>query len=232
ILAGPAGPQACAIKGSRVPGSLLEIAAAGRRYWGVPRQVQDAAAEVDERPPSHCIVWGHSMSDNSPTQNCLELMALAGAMAKGDIAKIPILVQTCGVHGRLVGDMATASQSMVSAVALWGMIRTIRVEMPQVQILTMDFAPGLSSLQIPRMLRPPAGVAESCYYNKTRWESQIVSVPSLLRRELKRDNLTGTGPAGEHARGKQVTKFVRKTFAWVGSNAKMDFCWYRQDWKA
>ncbi|CAE8662628.1 unnamed protein product, partial [Polarella glacialis] len=115
ILAGPAGPQACAIKGSRVPGSLLEIAAAGRRYWGVPRQVQDAAAEVDERPPSHCIVWGHSMSDNSPTQNCLELMALAGAMAKGDIAKIPILVQTCGVHGRLVGDMATASQSMVSA---------------------------------------------------------------------------------------------------------------------
>eukprot|EP00913_Durusdinium_trenchii_P019346 g18187.t1 len=79
ILLSPAGPQACHLRHSRVPGSLLDIVASGRNYWGTPRMVVDAAAEADERPPAHCVVFGTALSDNSATQMCLELMDLIGA---------------------------------------------------------------------------------------------------------------------------------------------------------
>ncbi|CAJ1330407.1 unnamed protein product [Effrenium voratum] len=61
ILLSPAGPQACHIKHSRVPGSLLDIVASGRNYWGTPRTVVDAATEADERPPAHCVVFATAM---------------------------------------------------------------------------------------------------------------------------------------------------------------------------
>lgn len=232
LVSADAGPLVCGLKGSRVPGSLLEIAAAGRKYWGVPRQVDDPVAEMEERPPSHCVIWGHSMADNSPSQNCLDLMMLVGAMAKGEIAKIPIIVQTCGVYGRGCGDIAPGSMSMVSAVTIWGMIRTCRTEMPQVPILTLDFAPGMTCQQIPRMLKPPIGVAESCYYNNSRWESQIAAVPSLFRRDLKRDNLAGkTNINSQDGKKQQASKFVRKPFSWVGPSVKLDYCWFRQEWR-
>jgi len=235
ILLSPAGPQACHMKHSRVPGSLLDVVASGRNYWGTPRHVVDAAAEADERPPAHCVVFGTSLSDNSATQMCLEFMDLVGAMAKGEVPKIPVIVQTRGVFGRLCGDMVTGHMTQVAAVTLWGLLRTCRVEMPQVPILSLDFAPGMSTAQIPRQLKPPQGVAETAYYNKSRWEPQLSEVPSLLRRDLKKDNLTGLGSLiseERKAKAEANTKFARKAFSWTGPSTKMDYCWYRQEWKA
>jgi len=57
----------------------------------------------------------------------------------------------------------------------------------------------------------------------------MVALSSLFRRDLKRDNLTGGGG------GKTDTKaarFMRKSFNWTGPSHKLDFCWYRQDWRA
>ncbi|CAK9041625.1 unnamed protein product [Durusdinium trenchii] len=237
ILLSPAGPQACHLRHSRVPGSLLDIVASGRNYWGTPRMVVDAAAEADERPPAHCVVFGTALSDNSATQMCLELMDLIGAMAKGDIPKVPVVVQTRGVFGRLCGDMTYGSMTSVAAVTLWGLIRTARLEMPKVPILTLDFQPTMTVAQITRQLKPPMGVAETAYYNKSRWEPQLAAVPSLLRRDLKRDSLSGGGaiPPGEERKAKAesatATKFSRKAFTWTGPSNKMDYCWYRQEWK-
>ena len=83
---------------------------------------------------------------------CLELMDLIGAMAKGDIPKIPVIVQTRGVFGRLCGDMTYGSMTSVAAVTLWGLIRTARLEMPKVPILTLDFQPTMSIAQITRRI--------------------------------------------------------------------------------
>eukprot|EP00933_Yihiella_yeosuensis_P038129 TRINITY_DN32088_c0_g1_i1.p1 TRINITY_DN32088_c0_g1~~TRINITY_DN32088_c0_g1_i1.p1 ORF type:complete len:794 (+),score=175.52 TRINITY_DN32088_c0_g1_i1:70-2451(+) len=238
LLSASAGPQACPLTSSRVPGNMLDIAAAGRKYWGTPAQVDNPADDVDERPPSHSVVWGHALSDNSPSQMCLDLTMMVGAMAKGDIAKIPIIVNTSGVNGRGCGDMQVGSMSMVSAITLWGVIRTCRAELPQVPILTMDFAAGMTLAEIPRQLRPPLGVFESCYYHGQRWEPQLTAVHSLFRRDLKRDNLTGGGGGYNHKDGSsngdnvRQSKFNRKGFSWTGPSTKLDFCWYRQEWKA
>lgn len=235
ILLSPAGPQACHMKHSRVPGSLLDVVASGRNYWGTPRTVVDAAAEADERPPAQCVVFSTALSDNSPTQMCLELMDLVGAMAKGDVPKIPIIVQTRGVFGRLCGNMATGTMTDVAGVTLWGLLRTMRVEIPKVPILALDFAPGMTTAQIPRQLKPPGGVAETSYYNKSRWEPQLAEVPSLLRRDLKKDSVSALGAMvtdERKAKAEANTKFSRKAFSWTGPSVKMDYCWYRQEWRA
>jgi len=234
ILLSSAGPQACKTKYSRVPGSLLNVVAAGRNYWGTPRQVQNAAAEADERPPSHCVVWSHPLSDCSPSQMCLDFMMLVGAMAKGDVPKLPIVVQTRGVMGRYTGDLTVGTMTNLQAVTLWGLLRTVRQEIAGISILALDFAPGMTTQQIPRQLKPPVGVAETAYYNKMRWEPQLAAVHSLLRRDLKRDNLAGGagGPQQEQSDTKASTKFTRKAFSWTGPSIKMDFCWYRQEWKS
>lgn len=235
ILLSPAGPQACHLRHSRVPGSLLDIVASGRNYWGTPRTVVDAASEADERPPSQCVIFGAAMSENCTTQMCLELMDLIGAMAKGDIPKVPVIVQTRGVYGRLCGDITYGSMTSVAAVTLWGLIRTARLEMPKVPILTLDFQPTMTVAQISRQLKPATGVAETAYYNKSRWEPQLAAVPSLLRRDLKKDTLSvgGAIPPGDErkAKAEAATKFARKAFTWTGPTSKMDYCWYRQEWR-
>ena len=68
-------------------------------------------------------------------------------------------------------------------------------------------------------------------------EMRMRQVPSLLRRDLKRDNLSGGGviPPGEERKAKAesatATKFSRKAFTWTGPSNKMDYCWYRQEWR-
>lgn len=97
---------------------------------------------------------------------CLELMDLIGAMAKGDIPKIPVIVQTRGVFGRLCGDMTYGSMTSVAAVTLWGLIRTARLEMPKVPILTLDFQPTMSIAQITRRISClERGFTMNCLFN-------------------------------------------------------------------
>lgn len=225
----PAGPMKCPIAESSVPKEMLDFAVAGRKYWGVPTQVQsDPTIDAIDRAPTHSIIWAMNLSDNSATQVCVEFGDLVGVMAKGDVAKIPIVVLTCGVYGRLVGEHTNASITNVSAATIWGMARTVRQEIPQVIIQLLDFSEAMTSAQIPRCLRPPVG--ESAYYLGARWEPQMVAVSSLFRRDLKRDNLTGGGGGGQDT--KKAARFMRKSFNWTGPSHKLDFCWYRQEWRA
>eukprot|EP00930_Biecheleria_cincta_P036678 TRINITY_DN2513_c0_g1_i3.p1 TRINITY_DN2513_c0_g1~~TRINITY_DN2513_c0_g1_i3.p1 ORF type:complete len:783 (-),score=193.59 TRINITY_DN2513_c0_g1_i3:266-2578(-) len=235
ILLPPSGPQPCNTRFSRIPGSLLNIVAAGRNYWGVPRTIEDPTAD-DDRPPCHTIIWAHPMSDHSTTQMCLDFMHLVGAMAKNEVSKIPIIVQTRGVQERWCGGMTQGNMTSVMAVALWGLIKTCRTEIPQVPIMVLDFAHGLTTAQIPRQLKPPLGVPETVYFNKSRWEPQLVAVKSLLRADLKRDSMQGGGAGGgstmDDSKKQGGQKFSRKPFSWVGPSIKMDYCWYTQEWKA
>jgi tetratricopeptide (TPR) repeat protein len=229
-----AGPESSTITESTVPKEMMDWAAAGRKYWGVPKHVgPDPTVDAAERAPSHVIVWGGSLSDNVPTQNCIEFGDLVGCMAKGDVAKIPIMVQTCGVNSRMTGQHLPSSFTNMAAVTLWGLVRTVRQEIPQVQIVLLDFNEELTAAQIPRQIRPPIPyVNESAYYHHARYEPQLAQVPSLFRRELKRDNLTGGGGGSQMGDPKKVAKFMRRSFNWTGPTHKLDYCWYRQEWRA
>lgn len=231
LLSESSGPQMCPETESSVKQEWCDIAASGRKFWGVPKHVDPDVVEMAERAPSHSVVWSYALTDNSPSQMCIEFGELVTSMAKGDINKIPILVQTCGVHARMCGDMVPASMTNVSAATVWGMIRTMRQEIPQVQITVLDFPGGMTAAQIPRMIRPAIPmVPESAYYHQLRWEPQITQVPSLFRRDLKKDNMTSGGANVSDPR--KQTRFTRKSFNWTGPSVKLDFAWYRQEWKA
>jgi len=226
------GPQACPVAESAVPKEVLDQVVAGRKYWGNPTQVEpDPTVDAADRAPNHTVIWAMNMSDNSATQVCVEFGDLLACMAKGDVAKIPIVVLTCGVFGRQVGEHQVATMTNVAAATMWGMARTARQEVPSVIIQLLDFSEAMTAAEIPRTIRP--ALPESAYYHKARWEPQIAAVPSLFRRDLRRDNLTGGGPGGQESAAKNTSaKFLRKTFSWTGPSHKMDFCWYRQEWRA
>mmetsp|Transcript_13955 Transcript_13955/g.32763 ORF Transcript_13955/g.32763 Transcript_13955/m.32763 type:complete len:854 (-) Transcript_13955:127-2688(-) len=230
----PTGPAACPVTEARVPQEVLEPAVAARKYWGVPKMVQpDPSLDVAERSPSHAIVFGQNLSDNIATQVCVEFGDLVATMAKGDVAKIPIIVTTCGVNGRMTGEHVPTHMTGVSAVTIWGMVRTVRQEIPQVNCHLLDFSAAQTTAQIPRNLRQPQGVLESAYYLGARFEPQLAQVPSLFRRELKRDNLTGGGGGGSNmGEPKKAAKFMRRSFNWTGPTHKLDYAWYRQEWRA
>jgi len=226
------GPEVCPVAECAIHPEALDFAAAGRKYWGVPNQVEaDPAIGALDRAPTHTVVWGMCLSDNTPTQVCVEFGDLIVCMSKGDVPKIPIVVLTSGVYGRQTGELTTGSMTNVSAATIWGMVRTARQEMPTVLVQLLDFSEAYTSAEIPRTLRP--ALPESAYYGKARWEPQIAAVPSLFRRELRRDNLTGGGGGGvSDEQAKKATRFNRKTFSWTGPSHKLDFCWYRQEWRA
>jgi len=229
----PAGPQKCPVAEVQINAEDLDNASVGRKYWGVPVQVEaDPSVDADERAPSHTVVWGGCLSDYSPTQINVEFSDLVACMAKGEVAKVPIVVLTKGVYGRQTGNMHPASMNYVAAATIWGFVRTVRQEIPAVTIQLLDFSEGYTAAEIPRSLRP--FVAEAAFYGKAHWEPQIAAVPSLFRRDLRRDNLTNNGTAGreEEKEKKPAAKFQRKSFNWMGPNNKMDFCWYRQEWRA
>jgi len=227
------GPETSPITDSKVPKELLEPAVASRKYWGIPKMVQqDPTVDAIERAPSHSIIFGQNLSDNVPTQVCVEFGDLVATMAKGDVAKIPIVVTTCGVNGRMTGEHVPTHMTGVSAVTVWGMVRTVKQEIPQVQCVLLDFSAAQTMAQIPRNLRMPPMVAESAYYHGARWEPQLAQVPSLFRRELKRDNLTGGGGGSNMGDPKKAAKFMRRSFNWTGPSHKLDFAWYRQEWRA
>jgi len=227
------GASACPISDSRVPKELLEPAVAARKYWGIPKMVQnDPTVDAIERAPSHAIIFGQNLQDNIATQVCVEFGDLVATMAKGDVAKIPIVVTTQGVNGRMTGEHIPHHITGVSSVTIWGMVRTVRQEIPQVQCLLLDFSGAQTTAQIPRNLRMPPMVAESAYYHGARWEPQLAQVPSLFRRELKRDNLTGGGGGSNMGDPKKAAKFMRRSFNWTGPTHKLDYAWYRQEWRA
>lgn len=225
----PCGPLKCSVE-QTVPQEYLDVAVSGRKYWGTPTMVQnDPTIDAVERAPSHTILVGMFHSDNSPSQACIEVNDLIVLMAKGEIAKIPIGIMTKGVYGRQVGAMANASMNNISAATVWGLVRTARQECPSVIVQLLDFADGLTSAEIPRCIRAP--LSEMAFYHQARWEPQITAVPSLLRRDLRRDNLTGGGGEGHKDLSKDA-KFSRKSFGWVGPNHKLDYSWFRQEWRA
>lgn len=227
----PAGPSISAAQPS-LPPMELEAASANRGFWGVPTQAEaDPSVDAADRPPSHSVIWGTCLSDNVPTQVCVEFADLLACMQKGDVPRIPIVVLTSGVFGRQVGEHQPASMTNVSAATIWGMARTARQEMPTVIIQMLDFSEGMTAAEIPRTIRPQ--LMESAYYHKARWEPQIAAVPSLFRRELKKDNLTTGGPGGNREdESKKQAKYMRRSFNWMGPSHKLDYCWYRQEWRA
>mmetsp|Transcript_11478 Transcript_11478/g.26012 ORF Transcript_11478/g.26012 Transcript_11478/m.26012 type:complete len:247 (-) Transcript_11478:97-837(-) len=170
------------------------------------------------KPPQQMVLWGANLgTDGCPTQWSAEFAKYLCDMSSAQ-AIVPILIATKGVYGRQTGGMAPAALTDASGIALWGMVRSARQELPKIPMLLMDYPYGSTSAEISRCLQPADG--EAIYYHDVKFLPKMEAVDSLLRRDVRRDG--GGKPTGP--------KFTRKAFRWGGPTHKLDNCWYRQSW--
>jgi hypothetical protein len=138
-------------------------------------------------------------------------------------ARIPILVITRGAFGRFVGETMAPKWTDASSMAMWGLLRTARQEIPNIPMLSVDIPYGTPLAHISKCLLPSD--TEQLYYHGVKFMPQIEAIPSLLK---KAQSNAAAGKA------KTATKpmFARKMFNWGRPESKLDNIWFRQKFVA
>mmetsp|Transcript_8946 Transcript_8946/g.24948 ORF Transcript_8946/g.24948 Transcript_8946/m.24948 type:complete len:697 (-) Transcript_8946:306-2396(-) len=174
-------------------------------------------------PPVQAVIFGAALSDGSPSQWSVEFMRYLCELTAANLT-VPVIVPTKGAFGRQMGGLGPASLTDASSLALWGLIRTTRQEIPRIPVVLCDFPFGTPSAEIGKYLAPTD--LETLYYHKTKFHSQIVQIDSLFRRDAKKDT-HNSGAVKEKG-----PRFQRKAFKFGMPAHKLDYCWYRQNWVA
>jgi len=174
------------------------------------------------KAPQQIVCWAYALSDGTVTSWGTDFCVLLNAMSQAG-ARIPILVLTKGAYGRFVGDTVAASWNGYSSMAMWGLIRSARQEIPNIPMLMLDFPYGTPTAQWGRTLLPSD--AEQIYYHGVKFVPQVEQVPSLVK---KAQNTPGAGKAA--TAGKPM--FARKMFNWGRPESKLDNVWFRQKFVA
>merc|ERR1712176_1132308 len=82
----------------------------------------------------------------------LELLKLVDDV-KNQTAKTSILVTTQGVMARQLGQEMAGNWTAIAAAVVWGMVRTIRLESPRLNVSTVDLPTGASPHEITECFR-------------------------------------------------------------------------------
>lgn len=176
------------------------------------------------KAPQQIVVWGHAMTDGTVTSWGTDFSVLLNAMSQAG-ARIPILVITKGAYGRFVGDTVAPSWNAASSMAMWGLLRCARQEIPNIPMLLLDIPYGTPTARVGRCLMPSD--AEQIYYHNVKFIPQIEQVPSLVK---KAQNTPGAGKVATASAGKPM--FTRKMFNWGRPESKLDNVWFRQKFVA
>lgn len=198
----------------------LEDAQETHMAWGVPAHVEPGM-ESSASAPKQVIMYGKCLSDFAVTEVCVDLCALIVEMTKREV-KIPIIIVTRGCFARNCGDLAPGSLNNMAGTSMYALLRYIRAEIPSVPTSLVDISNARTVAQIPKCLAPTQ--LEAAYYHGAKFEPKIEAVPSLLRSMSSEYGGSGTG-------AKRQVNFQRKSFNWVGPNSKLDFVWFRQEWR-
>lgn len=176
------------------------------------------------KAPQQIVTWGYALSDGTVTSWGTDFCVLLNAMSQAG-ARIPILILTKGAYGRFVGDTLACNWNGYSSMAMWGLIRSARQEIPNIPMLLLDLPYGTPTAQWGRCLLPSD--AEQIYYHGVKFVPQIEQVPSLVK---KAQNTPGGGKAVTGGAGKPM--FARKMFNWGRPESKLDNVWFRQKFVA
>merc|ERR1719183_1868106 len=179
------------------------------------------------KAPQQIVTWAYALSDGTVTSWGTDFCVLLNAMSQAG-ARIPILVLTKGAYGRFVGDTVASNWNGYSSMAMWGLIRSARQEIPNIPLLMLDYPYGTPTAQLGRTLLPSD--AEQIYYHGVKFVPQIEQVPSLVK---KAQNAPGAGKAVTNATGgNNKPMFARKMFNWGRPESKLDNVWFRQKFVA
>jgi hypothetical protein len=178
------------------------------------------------KAPQQIVCWAYGMTDGTVTGWGTDFCVLLNAMSQAG-ARIPILLITKGAYGRFVGESVASCWNNYSSMAMWGLIRSARQEIPNIPMLLLDFPYGTPTAQWGRTLLPSD--AEQIYYHGVKFVPQIEQVPSLVR---KAQEAPGGGKARTNASGSAKPMFARKMFNWGRPESKLDNVWFRQKFMA
>jgi hypothetical protein len=179
----------------------------------------DVPGATVPKAPQQIVVWANTLSDGCVTSWGTEFCVLLNAMSQAG-ARIPILTLTKGAYGRFVGETVAPKWNDATSMAMWGLIRSARQEIPNIAMLCMDVPYGVPAAAISKCLHPSD--IEQLYYHGVKFVPQIEQIPSLLK---KAQLSPGTGKVKTDTAKPQ---FQRKMFNWGRPESKLDNVWFRQ----
>lgn len=198
-----------AIKDATKSNHFATIPAAGRA---------DHPGATVPKAPQQIVVWAAALSDGSVTNWGTDFCVLLNAMSQAG-ARIPVLVITKGAYGRFVGDIVCSNWNGYSGMAMWGLLRSARQEIPNIPMILVDVPYGLPYAKLGQCLLPSD--SEQLYYHDAKFMPQIAQIESLVK---KAQNT----PGGGQAKGGTKPMFARKMFNWGRPESKLDNVWFRQ----
>merc|ERR1712193_242161 len=122
------------------------------------------------KAPQQIIVWANTLSDGCVTTWGTDFCVLLNAMSQAG-ARIPILTITKGAYGRFMGETVAPKWSDAQSLALWGVFRTARQEIPNIPMLGLDIPYGVPTAEISKMLLPSD--QEQAYYHGVKFCPQV-----------------------------------------------------------
>merc|ERR1712129_31219 len=99
----------------------------------------------------HCVVWNQPCKGGAPMDYNLELLRLVWDISKST-TQTTVIVCSMGAMGRLLGTHVPGQQTYVNSMSIWGVVRTIRLEMPKLQIFTVDLPTDADGSELARVI--------------------------------------------------------------------------------
>jgi hypothetical protein len=216
--------QAKIAKNSKLSEAAIKDATKFKHSSSIPAAGRaDHPGSMVPKAPQQIVCWAHALSDGTVTSWGTDFCVLLNAMSQAN-ARIPILILTKGAYGRFVGDTVSANWNACSSLAMWGLIRSARQEIPNIPMLLLDFPYGTPTAQWGRTLLPSD--AEQIYYHGVKFVPQIEQIPSLIKKAHDTPN------AGKAVTTGEKPMFARKMFNWGRPESKLDNVWFRQKFVA
>lgn len=205
----------------RVSDEDLEDATSGNKKWPAPPAMleSDPVGSPLLVNPRNAVIWGRAVADGTPTAWGVDFSLFCTAMVRGNIQGVPILVHTRGVHSRMTGELAPPTIMDMSGITVFGLIRTVRLEMPNLLIAMFDTSVAITPAELPRCLMPM--LPEVYYYHGHPFVARFEQAPSLFRQPSGSAVSTSTKGENKH-------RFMRKQFSWTAANSRLDNIWFRQ----
>lgn len=100
----------------------------------------------------HCVVWNTPCKEGAYTSYTLELLRLVDDISKSSTPQIPLIICSMGTMGRHLACPVPGQQKDVHSMSVWGVIRTVRLEMPRLPICAVDLPTDADGAEMARVI--------------------------------------------------------------------------------
>jgi len=124
----------------------------------------------------HCVVWNNPCKEGAYINYNLELLRLIDDISKST-TQTPIVVCSMGAMGRHLGCPVPGQQKDINSMSIWGVVRTVRLEMPRMPIFTVDLPTDADGSELARVIcdaTQDSGPRSEVAYSKVAGDGQAL----------------------------------------------------------